>query len=87
VAVLVASGKEGVKHVLSDECAEDYTTAGEHDHGSLGEAFIKMSKQDCPPAGFMDVAFSASVSIGLSTGCRWRRSSPSTPTCASTRPA
>ncbi len=47
--------------------AEGYMTAGEYDDGSLGEVFIKMSKQGSTLAGVMD-AFSVSVSIGLQYG-------------------
>ncbi len=41
--------------------------AGEYDDGSLGEVFIKMSKQGSTLAGVMD-AFSVSISIGLQYG-------------------
>jgi ribonucleoside-diphosphate reductase alpha chain len=47
--------------------AEGYMTAGEYDDGSLGEVFIKMSKQGSTLAGVMD-AFSVSISIGLQYG-------------------
>jgi ribonucleoside-diphosphate reductase alpha chain len=47
--------------------AEGYMTAGEYEDGSLGEVFIKMSKQGSTLAGVMD-AFSVSVSIGLQYG-------------------
>ncbi|MCW2666450.1 MAG: nrdJ [Frankiales bacterium] len=47
--------------------AEGYLTAGEYDDGSLGEVFIKMSKQGSTLAGVMD-AFSVSISIGLQYG-------------------
>ncbi|MDP9394256.1 MAG: vitamin B12-dependent ribonucleotide reductase, partial [Actinomycetota bacterium] len=47
--------------------AEGYMTAGEYDDGTLGEVFIKMSKQGSTLAGVMD-AFSVSVSIGLQYG-------------------
>ncbi len=42
-------------------------TVGEYDDGTLGEVFIKMSKQDSTLAGVMD-AFSVSISIGLQYG-------------------
>jgi ribonucleoside-diphosphate reductase alpha chain len=42
-------------------------TAGEYDDGTLGEVFIKMSKQGSTLAGVMD-AFSVSISIGLQYG-------------------
>ncbi|TBR17232.1 MAG: vitamin B12-dependent ribonucleotide reductase, partial [Chitinophagaceae bacterium] len=44
-----------------------YMTAGEYDDGTLGEVFIKMSKQGSTLAGVMD-AFSVSISIGLQYG-------------------
>ena len=47
--------------------AEGYMTAGEYDDGTLGEVFIKMSKQGSTLAGVMD-AFSVSISIGLQYG-------------------
>jgi ribonucleoside-diphosphate reductase alpha chain len=47
--------------------AEGYMTAGEYEDGSLGEVFIKMSKQGSTLAGVMD-AFSVSISIGLQYG-------------------
>jgi ribonucleoside-diphosphate reductase alpha chain len=47
--------------------AEGYMTAGEYDDGTLGEIFIKMSKQGSTLAGVMD-AFSVSISIGLQYG-------------------
>ncbi|MCW2678891.1 MAG: ribonucleoside-diphosphate reductase, adenosylcobalamin-dependent, partial [Frankiales bacterium] len=47
--------------------AEGYLTAGEYEDGSLGEVFIKMSKQGSTLAGVMD-AFSVSISIGLQYG-------------------
>ena len=47
--------------------AEGYMTAGEYADGSLGEVFIKMSKQGSTLAGVMD-AFSISISIGLQYG-------------------
>ncbi|MGZ6800871.1 MAG: TSCPD domain-containing protein, partial [Mycobacteriaceae bacterium] len=47
--------------------AEGYMTAGEYDDGSVGEVFIKMSKQGSTLAGVMD-AFSVSISIGLQYG-------------------
>ena len=47
--------------------AEGYMTAGQYDDGTLGEVFIKMSKQGSTLAGVMD-AFSVSISIGLQYG-------------------
>ncbi len=47
--------------------AEGYMTAGEYDDGTVGETFIKMSKQGSTLAGVMD-AFSVSISIGLQYG-------------------
>ncbi len=47
--------------------AEGYMTAGEYEDGTLGEVFIKMSKQGSTLAGVMD-AFSVSISIGLQYG-------------------
>jgi ribonucleoside-diphosphate reductase alpha chain len=47
--------------------AEGYMTAGEYDDGTLGEVFIKMSKQGSTLAGVMD-AFSVAISIGLQYG-------------------
>jgi ribonucleoside-diphosphate reductase alpha chain len=42
-------------------------TAGEYEDGTVGEVFIKMSKQGSTLAGVMD-AFSISISIGLQYG-------------------
>ena len=42
-------------------------TAGAYDDGSLGEVFIKMSKQGSTLAGVMD-AYSIAISIGLQYG-------------------
>ncbi|CAB4879957.1 unannotated protein [freshwater metagenome] len=47
--------------------AEGYMTAGAYDDGSLGEVFIKMSKQGSTLAGVMD-AYSIAISIGLQYG-------------------
>jgi ribonucleoside-diphosphate reductase alpha chain len=47
--------------------AEGYMTAGEYEDGTVGEVFIKMSKQGSTLAGVMD-AFSISISIGLQYG-------------------
>ncbi|HAM25034.1 MAG TPA: vitamin B12-dependent ribonucleotide reductase, partial [Actinobacteria bacterium] len=47
--------------------AEGYLTAGAYDDGSLGEVFIKMSKQGSTLAGVMD-AYSIAISIGLQYG-------------------
>ena len=47
--------------------AEGYMTANSYTDGSLGEVFIKMSKQGSTLAGVMD-AFSVSISIGLQYG-------------------
>jgi ribonucleoside-diphosphate reductase alpha chain len=47
--------------------AEGYMTAGEYEDGTVGEVFIKMSKQGSTLAGVMD-AFSVSVSIALQYG-------------------
>jgi ribonucleoside-diphosphate reductase alpha chain len=47
--------------------AEGYMTANAYEDGSLGEVFIKMSKQGSTLAGVMD-AFSISISIGLQYG-------------------
>ena len=47
--------------------AEGYMTANGYEDGSLGEVFIKMSKQGSTLAGVMD-AFSISISIGLQYG-------------------
>jgi ribonucleoside-diphosphate reductase alpha chain len=47
--------------------AEGYMTANGYDDGTLGEVFIKMSKQGSTLAGVMD-AFSVSISIGLQYG-------------------
>lgn len=47
--------------------AEGYMTAGEYEDGTVGEVFIKMSKQGSTLAGVMD-AFSVSISIGLQYG-------------------
>ncbi len=47
--------------------AEGYMTANAYEDGSLGEVFIKMSKQGSTLAGVMD-AFSVSISIALQYG-------------------
>ncbi|MCU1622920.1 MAG: hypothetical protein JWL79_1765 [Frankiales bacterium] len=47
--------------------AEGYMTANAYEDGTLGEVFIKMSKQGSTLAGVMD-AFSISISIGLQYG-------------------
>jgi ribonucleoside-diphosphate reductase alpha chain len=47
--------------------AEGYMTANSFEDGTLGEVFIKMSKQGSTLAGVMD-AFSISISIGLQYG-------------------
>jgi ribonucleotide reductase alpha subunit len=47
--------------------AEGYMTANAYDDGTLGEVFIKMSKQGSTLAGVMD-AFSVSISIALQYG-------------------
>jgi ribonucleoside-diphosphate reductase alpha chain len=47
--------------------AEGYMTANAYEDGTLGEVFIKMSKQGSTLAGVMD-AFSVSVSIALQYG-------------------
>jgi ribonucleoside-diphosphate reductase alpha chain len=47
--------------------AEGYMTAGAYEDGTLGEVFIKMSKQGSTLAGVMD-AYSISISIGLQYG-------------------
>jgi ribonucleoside-diphosphate reductase alpha chain len=47
--------------------AEGYLTTGAYEDGSLGEIFLKMSKQGSTLAGIMD-AFSISISIGLQYG-------------------
>ena len=47
--------------------AEGYMTAGEYEDGTLGEVFIKVSKQGSTLAGVMD-AFSISISLGLQYG-------------------
>ena len=44
-----------------------YITAGLYDDGSLGEIFIKMSKQGSVVAGMMD-SFAAAISIALQYG-------------------
>jgi ribonucleoside-diphosphate reductase alpha chain len=47
--------------------AEGYMTANAYEDGTLGEVFIKMSKQGSTLAGVMD-AFSVSISIALQYG-------------------
>ncbi len=47
--------------------AEGYMTANAYEDGTLGEVFIKMSKQGSTLAGVMD-AFCISISIGLQYG-------------------
>jgi ribonucleoside-diphosphate reductase alpha chain len=47
--------------------AEGYMTAGAYEDGTLGEVFIKMSKQGSTLAGVMD-AYSIAISIGLQYG-------------------
>jgi ribonucleoside-diphosphate reductase alpha chain len=47
--------------------AEGYMTTGMYSDGTLGEVFIKMSKQGSTLAGVMD-AFSVAISIGLQYG-------------------
>jgi len=47
--------------------AEGYLTTGKYDDGTLGEVFVKMSKQGSTLAGIMD-AFSIAVSLGLQYG-------------------
>ncbi|GAB2732521.1 vitamin B12-dependent ribonucleotide reductase [Nocardioides pakistanensis] len=46
---------------------DGYLQTGEYDDGSIGEFFLKMSKQGSTMAGMMD-AFSIAVSIGLQYG-------------------
>ena len=65
--------------------AEGYLTRRLPDDG-LGEIFLKMSKQGSTLAGMMD-AFSMASRSACSTASRWRRSSASSPTCGSSRPA
>lgn len=47
--------------------SEGYLTAGLYEDGSIGELFVKMSKQGSTLAGIMD-AFSIAVSLGLQHG-------------------
>lgn len=53
-----------------------YLTTGELQDGSLGEVFVRVSKQGSTLSGIMD-GLAMSVSVGLQYGCRWRPSSPS----------
>ena len=66
--------------------AEGYMTASSYPDDGLGEVFLKMSKQGSTLAGVWTPSRSRSRS-GCSTACRWRRTSRSSSTCASTRPA
>lgn len=61
-------------------------TANSYPDDGLGEVFLKMSKQGSTLAGMMD-AFSIAVSVGLQYGVPSRRTSRSSRTCASSRPA
>lgn len=47
--------------------SEGYLTAGMYEDGTIGELFVKMSKQGSTLAGIMD-AFSIAVSLGLQHG-------------------
>ena len=44
-----------------------YLTTGEYEDGSLGEIFLRVSKQGSTLAGLMDV-FAIAISIGLQNG-------------------
>ena len=59
--------RSGVTTSFSIAGAEGYMTANAYEDGSLGEVFIKMSKQGSTLAGVMD-AFSISISIALQYG-------------------
>ena len=67
--------------------AEGYMTAGMYEDGSLGEVFLKLGKQGSTLAGVMDAFSIAHLASRCSTVCRWRPTSRSSPTCASSRPA
>src|SRR3954466_14252800 len=59
--------RTGRTYSFSIAGAEGYMTANAYEDGTLGEVFIKMSKQGSTLAGVMD-AFSVSVSIALQYG-------------------
>jgi ribonucleoside-diphosphate reductase alpha chain len=57
----------GITSSFSVGGAEGYMTANSYEDGSLGETFLKMSKQGSTLAGMMD-AFSIAISVGLQYG-------------------
>ena len=59
--------RAGITTSFSVAGAEGYMTTSAYADGSLGEVFLKMSKQGSTLAGIMD-AFSIAVSIGLQYG-------------------
>jgi ribonucleoside-diphosphate reductase alpha chain len=59
--------REGMTRSFSVAGAEGYMTTSGYPDGTLGEIFLKMSKQGSTLAGMMD-AFSIAVSIGLQYG-------------------
>ena len=67
--------------------AEGYMTAGMYPDDGLGEVFLKVGKQGSTLAGVMDAFSIAHLDRACSTACRWRPTSRSSPTCASSRPA
>ncbi len=79
-------GRPGITTSFTVGGAEGYMTANSYPDDGLGEVFLKMSKQGSTLAGMMD-AFSIAVSVGLQYGVPWRRTSRSSRTCASSRPA
>jgi ribonucleoside-diphosphate reductase alpha chain len=59
--------RTGRTYSFSIAGAEGYVTANAYEDGTLGEVFVKMSKQGSTLAGVMD-AFSVSISIALQYG-------------------
>ncbi len=59
--------RKSITHKFNVGGHEGYITAGMYDDGTLGEIFIKMSKEGSTLSGFMD-GFAMAVSIGLQYG-------------------
>jgi ribonucleoside-diphosphate reductase alpha chain len=59
--------RKSITHKFNVGGHEGYITAGMYEDGTLGEIFIKMSKEGSTLSGFMD-GFAMAVSIGLQYG-------------------
>jgi len=61
------STRDSITHKFTIGQHDGYLTAGKYPDGSLGEIFIKMSKEGSTVAGFMD-SFSLAISMNLQHG-------------------